>query len=124
MVTVNSGGAGRCRGRTIAVPGSFNDQFADAAIRNHVGDVWYQTEVRVPRGWNGQRIVLRFDAVTHGATVWVDETQVMVHQGDIPLLRRTSAPCWPGVSRCVSPSASITSSPGTPSRRGRSPGQR
>ncbi|AIJ07714.1 MULTISPECIES: beta-glucuronidase [Edwardsiella] len=67
--------------RSIAVPASFNDQFADEAIRNHVGDVWYQTEVRVPRGWAGQRMVLRFDAVTHGATVWVDETQVMAHQG-------------------------------------------
>lgn len=31
--------------RAIAVPGSFNDQFADADIRNYVGNVWYQREV-------------------------------------------------------------------------------
>lgn len=30
--------------RAIAVPGSFNDQFADADIRNYVGNVWYQRE--------------------------------------------------------------------------------
>ena len=32
------------------VPASYNDLFADAAVRDHVGDVWYQTTVRVPRG--------------------------------------------------------------------------
>ena len=47
------------------MPGSFNDQFADADIRNYVGNVWYQREVFIPKGWAGQRIVLRFDAVTH-----------------------------------------------------------
>jgi beta-glucuronidase len=31
--------------RAIAVPGSFNDQFADADIRNYAGNVWYQREV-------------------------------------------------------------------------------
>ncbi|SWG59547.1 Beta-glucuronidase [Klebsiella pneumoniae] len=30
--------------RAIAVPGSFNDQFADADIRNYVGNVWYQRQ--------------------------------------------------------------------------------
>lgn len=67
--------------RKIAVPASFNDQFADETVRNHVGDVWYQTRVRIPKGWDGQRIVLRFDAVTHRGTVWVDDVQVMRHQG-------------------------------------------
>lgn len=36
--------------RAIAVPGSFNDQFADADIRNYVGNVWYQREVFIPKG--------------------------------------------------------------------------
>ncbi|WP_435947081.1 beta-glucuronidase [Dryocola sp. BD586] len=67
--------------RAIAVPGSFNDQFADAEIRNYVGNVWYQREVRIPQGWNGQRIVLRFDAVTHYGKVWVNDRFVMEHQG-------------------------------------------
>lgn len=68
--------------RKIAVPASFNDQFADPAIRDYVGDVWYQTEVKIPSGWlKEQRIVLRFDAVTHWGKVWVNEHAVMEHQG-------------------------------------------
>ena len=39
--------------REMAVPASFNDIVADAAVRDYFGDVWYQTTVRVPRGWAG-----------------------------------------------------------------------
>ena len=67
--------------RSIAVPGSFNEQFADAEIRNHVGNVWYQRTVIVPAGWQDRRIVLRFDAVTHYGKVWVNDREVMEHQG-------------------------------------------
>ena len=35
----------------------------------------------VPRGWDGQRIMLRLDAATHRATVWVNDTQVAEHEG-------------------------------------------
>jgi beta-glucuronidase len=83
-------GAGRDEGwwqsaladaRDMAVPASYNDIPADAAVRDHVGDAWYQTRVRVPRGWAGQRVVLRFDAATHRAVVWVGEVEVARHEG-------------------------------------------
>jgi beta-glucuronidase len=67
--------------REVPVPASYNDIFADAEVHNHVGDVWYQTLVRVPARWAGERIVLRFDAATHGAVAWVDGTRVVEHQG-------------------------------------------
>lgn len=67
--------------RAIAVPGSYNDQFADAEIHNHVGNVWYQREALIPRGWTGQRIVLRFEAVTHQGSVWINDHFVIEHQG-------------------------------------------
>jgi beta-glucuronidase len=67
--------------REVPVPASYNDVFADAAVRDHVGDAWYQTTVRVPRGWAGQRVVLRFDAATHRAVVWVDDVEVVRHEG-------------------------------------------
>jgi beta-glucuronidase len=67
--------------RDVPVPASYNDLFADAAVRDHVGDAWYQTTVRVPRGWTGQRMVLRFDAATHRAVVWVDDVEVVAHEG-------------------------------------------
>ena len=62
-------------GREIPVPSSYNDVFPEAEVHNHVGDAWYQTTVRVPRGWAGERIVLRFGSATHRAVVWVDGTR-------------------------------------------------
>ena len=67
--------------RVMPVPASFNDIVPRREARDHVGDVWYQRTVRVPRGWDGQRIVLRFDAATHRATAWVGDTQVVEHEG-------------------------------------------
>jgi beta-glucuronidase len=67
--------------REVPVPASYNDLFADADVHDHVGDAWYQTVARVPERWRGQRVVLRFDAATHRAVVWVDETQVAEHEG-------------------------------------------
>jgi beta-glucuronidase len=65
----------------IPVPSSYNDIFAAAAVRNHVGEAWYETTVRVPARWAGERIVLRFGSATHRAVVWVNGAQVVAHQG-------------------------------------------
>jgi beta-glucuronidase len=65
----------------MPVPASYNDIFPDAAIRNHVGEAWYESTVRVPAGWAGERIVLRFGSVTHRAVVWVNGTEVAEHAG-------------------------------------------
>jgi beta-glucuronidase len=67
--------------REMAVPASFNDIAADAAVGDYVGDVWYQTTVRVPRGWDGRRVVLHFESATHRATVWVNDAEVVSHEG-------------------------------------------
>lgn len=67
--------------RDMAVPASFNDLLADAEVRDHSGDIWYQRVVRVPRGWADQRVVLHLEAATHRATVWVDEQEVVSHEG-------------------------------------------
>jgi beta-glucuronidase len=87
---LDSAGEGRSAGwfrgalpdaREMAVPASYNDVFTDQDTRDHVGDAWYQTTVRVPRGWDGRRVVLYFESATHRATVWVDETEVVSHEG-------------------------------------------
>jgi beta-glucuronidase len=84
------GGAGRAQqwwrgplplARDMPVPASYNDIAPEPALHDHVGDAWYQTTVRVPAGWDGRRIVLRFDAATHRAVTWVDDTQVAEHEG-------------------------------------------
>src|SRR4051812_5255284 len=65
----------------MPVPASYNDIFPDTTVRDHVGDVWYQTQVWVPAGWAGQRTVLRFDSATHRATAWVNDVEVVRHEG-------------------------------------------
>jgi beta-glucuronidase len=88
--TADSGGVGREEGwwraalpgaTAMPVPSSFNDVYVGPRPHDHVGDVWYQRRVRVPRGWAGQRVVLRFDAATHRAVAWVGDTRVAEHEG-------------------------------------------
>lgn len=67
--------------REVPVPASYNDLFPALEVRDHVGDAWYQTALRVPAGWAGQRIMLRFDAATHRATVWLDDREILSHEG-------------------------------------------
>jgi beta-glucuronidase len=68
-------------GQEMPVPASYNDVFPDAQLHDHIGDAWYETSVRVPAGWDGERIVLRFDSATHRAVVWVNGTEVVEHEG-------------------------------------------
>ncbi len=65
----------------MPVPSSFNDVLVDPLIHDHVGDAWYQRTVFIPRGWAGQRVVLRFDAATHRAEVWLNAVKVLEHEG-------------------------------------------
>jgi beta-glucuronidase len=67
--------------REIPVPASYNDIFPEQAVHDHVGDAWYETTVRVPARWAGERIVLRFGSATHRAVVWVDGALVAEHEG-------------------------------------------
>ncbi len=85
--------------REMPVPASYDDVVPDPAFRDHVGDAWYQRLVHVPSGWRDRRVVLRFDAATHRATVWVDDTEVMSHEGgytpfeaDVTSLVRAGSP--------------------------------
>ena len=67
--------------REMPVPSSYNDVFPDPAVHDHVGDAWYETTVRVPASWAGERIVLRFGSATHRAVVWLNGAQVAKHEG-------------------------------------------
>ncbi|MCT9821358.1 beta-glucuronidase [Microbacterium sp. W1N] len=67
--------------REAPVPASYNDLFPDPRFRDHVGVAWYQRTVRVPHGWRGTRVMLRLDAATHEAAVYVDDDLVVTHVG-------------------------------------------
>jgi beta-glucuronidase len=88
--TADVAGAGRAErwwrttlpdARRMPVPSSFNDVLVDQRVHDHVGDVWYQRRVCIPRGWAGQRVVLRFDAATHRAAAWIGDMLVAEHEG-------------------------------------------
>ncbi len=65
----------------IAVPASYNDQSPDPEFRRHVGLSWYRRTMTVPSVLRGQRLVLRFEAVTHNARVFLNGELLMTHRG-------------------------------------------
>jgi beta-glucuronidase len=65
--------------RSIAVPGSWNEQFDD--MRDYLALAWYETETYIPAGWKGQRIFIRVGSATYAAKVWINGTPLGQHEG-------------------------------------------
>ena len=65
----------------IAVPASYNDQKDDIVYRNHYGYAYYRRNITVPSYYKGQRLVLRFDAVTHFAKIYLNGVLLTQHKG-------------------------------------------
>jgi beta-glucuronidase len=65
--------------RPIAVPGSWNEQYADAF--NYLGKAWYARDFFVPPGWKGQRVFLRFGSANYAARIWLNGLFIGAHQG-------------------------------------------
>ena len=63
----------------IAVPASWNDQFADE--RDNLGPAWYQNRFDLPWGWGSQEIWLRFNSVNYLAEVWLNGVKIGEHEG-------------------------------------------
>jgi beta-glucuronidase len=65
--------------RSIAVPGSWNEQFTD--MRDYLGMVWYEKESYVPSSWKGQRIFIRVGSANYAAKLWINGQLVGMHEG-------------------------------------------
>ncbi len=65
--------------RPIAVPASWNEQFAET--RDFLGPGWYQVRFSLPWGWVGQRIAIRFNSVHYLADVWLNGSWLGSHEG-------------------------------------------
>ncbi len=66
----------------ILVP--FPAESALSGVMKAVGEekrLWYRREIRIPKKWTGQRVLLHFGAVDWDATVWVNGRQVGNHRG-------------------------------------------
>lgn len=66
---------------TMPVPASYNDLKEGVDFRDHYGWVFYQTALVVPEYMKGQRIMLRFGAVTHMARVYLNGRLIGEHKG-------------------------------------------
>lgn len=70
---------GRDLAQTILVP--FPTTAPLSGIGRDLRRMAYRRFFTVPRGWSGRKVVLRFGAVTHAATVFVNGRRVGAHRG-------------------------------------------
>lgn len=65
----------------MPVPSSYNDIKEGAKHRDHYGWVFYQRYFAVPEAITGQRMLLRFEAVTNEAKVYLNGELICEHKG-------------------------------------------
>ncbi len=68
-------------GLVVGVPGSWNEQLAEAGLMNYVGKVWYQKRFIPPACSGTNRIILRFGAADFNARVWLNGQYLGEHGG-------------------------------------------
>lgn len=60
------------RALAIAVPGSWNEQLAEAGFMNFNGAGWFETMVFLPEIAQDRELILRFGSADYYATAWLD----------------------------------------------------
>lgn len=65
--------------RPLAVPGSWNEQYAD--LFGYFGPTWHLRRFVVPADWKGRRILLRVGSANYRALVWVNGQRMGEHEG-------------------------------------------
>ncbi|WP_303317239.1 glycoside hydrolase family 2 TIM barrel-domain containing protein [Flavivirga abyssicola] len=63
---------------TIAVPGNWDTR---KRYSKYVGKGYYQKEFEIPRNWNGNQILLKFEGVYQTSKVWLNGTLLGEHFG-------------------------------------------
>lgn len=66
---------------SMPVPASYNDIYDDLKYKEHYGYVFYQRNLSIPSELLKHRLVLRFEAVTNEAVVYINGEQVVKHKG-------------------------------------------
>ncbi|GAA2102077.1 glycoside hydrolase family 2 [Microlunatus panaciterrae] len=66
---------------SITVPFAPEAELSGIGNTDFLHAVWYRREVQVPADWQGQQILLHFQAVDYDATVWVNGIEVTRHRG-------------------------------------------
>lgn len=62
--------------KAYTAPGQVKVPFLSQPPRHYLGAAWYEREVDVPAGWQGQRVQLRLERPRWGSTVWIDGREI------------------------------------------------
>ncbi len=65
--------------RPIAVPGSWNEQYAD--VFNYTDRSWYLKRTFIPSSWKNERVFLRVGSANYSGTVYVNGVKLGEHKG-------------------------------------------
>ncbi|MFC4102684.1 beta-glucuronidase [Paenibacillus xanthanilyticus] len=86
----------------MPVPASYNDITTEAAIRDHIGDVWYERTFHIPSSWKDRRIVIRIGSATHHAVLWINGEEAVRHKGGfLPFEADITDRVWRGAENRV-----------------------
>jgi len=66
--------------QSVAVPGSYNDQFTEKRIRDFVGQAWYYRQLHIPDDAD-RKFFLRFASANYTAKVFLDGQPIGEHGG-------------------------------------------
>ncbi|MCA9892885.1 MAG: beta-galactosidase, partial [Anaerolineae bacterium] len=66
---------------TITVPFCPESKLSGIETHDFLNAVWYRRTVDIPEDWQGQRILLHFQAVDYDTTVWANGREVKRHRG-------------------------------------------
>lgn len=66
-------------GYTLKVPGDWNSQYPE--LFYYTGDIWYQRYFPMPQIDNSERVILRFEAASQTATVFLNGKRLGSHVG-------------------------------------------
>ena len=64
--------------RKVSLPHTWNVMHG---LENYAGWGWYRKEFTIPGTWKGKIVKLRFNAIYHDATIWVNGREIMKHSG-------------------------------------------
>jgi beta-galactosidase/beta-glucuronidase len=68
-------------GDRITVPFCPESSLSGIGCTDFMNAVWYRRQVTIPEAWNGQRVLLHFQAVDYDATVWANGVEIGRHRG-------------------------------------------
>ena len=98
--------------RTITVPFCPESELSGIGNTDFMESVWYRRTVDIPESWDGQRVLLHFQAVDYDTTVWVNGTEIRRHRGGFTPFACDITPATPPGSAAIGSHPRVTTHTG------------